>query len=243
MFVHYRTLALNLKQEERGEADYLFTAFSKDFGKLRVLGRGIRKTKAKLRAGIPLFSQSEIEFIEGRNYKTLTDAILVQDFGRIKKSLPRLKIAQRIAGVVSRFISGEERDEQIWQLLLETLGRLNNPQLTINHQQRLFFYFFWNFFSILGYAPELYHCLLCQKRLEPTQPYFSPSQGGVICQSCGKMRPAQETIKIDPRTIKILRKILERDWSVLVRLKMRAGDFKSIRRVSGLYLDLVAGQQ
>lgn len=43
MFVHYRTQGLFIKEEDRGEANQLFTIFTKDFGKLEILGKAIRK--------------------------------------------------------------------------------------------------------------------------------------------------------------------------------------------------------
>jgi len=47
MFLKYRTQGLIFKKEERGEADQLFTVFTRDFGKLEVLGKAIRKISSK----------------------------------------------------------------------------------------------------------------------------------------------------------------------------------------------------
>lgn len=242
MFTHYRSLAFVLKQEERGEADYLFTLFSKDFGKLRILGRGIRKVKSKLRAGIPLFSRNEIEFIQGKTYKTLTDAILEKEFVLIKKSLPRLKIAYQIAELTDILISDPEQDDQIWNLLEEVFERLNNQQLTIRNQQLLYYYFFWNLLALLGYHPELYSCSICRKKLQPAKLYFSPKQGGIICAFCGTERKNLETIEVSSDWVKILRKILEKDWPTLTRLKIEEKERGSLKEVSGFYLDFVRPQ-
>jgi len=68
MFVHYRTQGLILKKEDQGEADLLFTIYTKDFGKLEILGRAIRKISSKLRSGAEIFYLSEVEFIQGKIY-------------------------------------------------------------------------------------------------------------------------------------------------------------------------------
>jgi len=39
MFTHYRTQGIFLKKEDRGEADQLFTIYTKDYGKLEILGK------------------------------------------------------------------------------------------------------------------------------------------------------------------------------------------------------------
>jgi len=80
VFTHYRTRGIILKEANRGEADRLFILYTKDFGKIEILGKGIRRINSKLRPGISFPSLSEIEFIQGKRYKTLTDASLLADF-------------------------------------------------------------------------------------------------------------------------------------------------------------------
>ena len=91
-FTHYRTQGIFLKKEDRGEADQLFTVFAEDFGKLEILGRAIRKITSKLRSASSPFYLSEIEFIQGKTYKTLTDAILIDNFKNIREYPQRLNI-------------------------------------------------------------------------------------------------------------------------------------------------------
>ncbi|KPJ55867.1 hypothetical protein AMJ49_06190, partial [Parcubacteria bacterium DG_74_2] len=67
-----------MKKIDQGEWDRIFIIYTRDFGKLKVLARAERKIKSKLRAGLELFYLSEIEFIQGKNYKTLTNAVLIE---------------------------------------------------------------------------------------------------------------------------------------------------------------------
>jgi len=217
MFVRYRTLGLILVKRDWGEADQLFTVYTKDFGKLEILGKAIRKISSKLRSGIEIFYLSEIEFIQGKAYKTLTDAILINNFKNLRKNLERLDVAKKIADDLDNFVRGEEPDKKIWQLILEVFERLNNSQLTTYNLQLIYYYFFWNFISILGYKPELYFCPSCQKKLKPEKLYFSAKEGGIICQDCSKK--FKDKIEIKPEVVKILRKILEKDWKILSRLR------------------------
>ncbi len=229
MFVHYRTLGIILKKEERGEADQVFTILTKDFGKLRVRGKAIRKIKSKLRAGAQPFYLSEIEFIQGKAHKTLTDTILIEKFEDIRKDLDKLEIASRVAEVLDNLVKGEETDEEIWKLVLETFKKLDKssiPHFLIYH------YFFWNFLSILGYMPELKNCPLCQKKLTPTNIYFSPEQGGVVCDNCFEKKGE----KINPEIVKILRLLINKDWSVLSRLKIEPEYEEALEKVSEDYL-------
>ncbi len=162
MAIHYRAQGFIIKKTDRGEANQLFTIYTQDFGKLEILGKAIRKIKSKLRGGTELFYLSEVEFIQGKAHKTLTDAILIDSFPRIRQDLARLKIAHQIAETFDNLIVKEEKDDQIWQLLKEVfdrLGSLKKPEI-------VYYYFFWHLVSILGYAPEIHGCSIGSKKID-----------------------------------------------------------------------------
>ena len=231
-FTHYRTKGFFLKEEERGEVDRLFTVFTRDFGKLRIFGKAIRKIKSKLRAGTKIFSISEIEFIQGKTHKTLTDTVLIDRFKNIKESPEKLEIAFQIAETMDSLLGEEEKDDEIWQLLKETIQRLDNCSLEVKNYLLIYYYFFWNFVSILGYKPELYHCSVCQKKLFPHNLHFSSKEGGIVCESCfQKMDKKTKELysKININVVKILRLIIKKNWNILKQLKIGEEDEENLR--------------
>jgi len=161
MFTHYKTEGFILKKEDKGEADRLFTLYTKDFGKIQLLARAERKINSKLRARLELFYLSEVEFIQGKHYKTLTDVVLLDDFKGVRRDLAKLSIAQKISEALVGAVHGQEADLAIWDLLNETFRKLDDCQLTDLQFSRLFYFcFLWNFISILGYEidPSGYDC-------------------------------------------------------------------------------------
>jgi DNA repair protein RecO (recombination protein O) len=167
MFIHYRTLGLIFQKEERGDADLLFTVYTKDLGKLEILGKAIRKVSSKLRSGAEIFYLSEIEFIQGKTHKTLTDTILIKKFANIKTDLKRLRIAYKISGILDNLVKDQEPDEKIWNLLKETFRKINKLEITGVKLELLYYYFFWNLVSFLGYQPELQAGSVCGRRIDP----------------------------------------------------------------------------
>lgn len=237
MFRHYRTQGFILKKTDRGEADRIFTIYTKDFGKLEILAKAERKTKSKLKGGLELFYLSEIEFIQGKTHKTLTDTILIENFLNLRKDLERLPIAYRILEVLDNLIKGQEADEKIWNLLNEIFNKLNNLKIVNCKLKIIYYYFLWNLLSILGYQPEVYNCPLCPKKLTPGELYWSPKEGGVICQSCFRKTKSGE--KIESEIIKILRIILEKNWQTLSKLKIEPNYLKSLNSIAESYLSHV----
>lgn len=230
MALHYRTSGFIIKKKDVSEADRIFTIFTKDFGKIKVSGKAIRKISSKLRGGIDMVSLSEIEFIQGKNHKTLTDSVVLENFKGIKDNLVKLRIAYKIAEVLNNLIKGEEKDERIWELLNETFEKLNNQPLVVGYWPLIYYYFLWNFFSILGYQPELYKCVACQKKLIPGFLYFSSGDGGIVCNRCTKTRK-----RINTDTVKILRLILKDEQNLLFKLKIPPFSKKLLTDISKDY--------
>lgn len=237
MAIHYRTQGFILKKADRGEANQLLTVYTKDYGRLEILGKAIRKIKSKLKSGADLFYLSDIEFIQGKTHKTLTDAILIEKFPQIRKELGKLTIANKITTSLDNLAGNEEKDEKIWNLLLKAFRILNNYRISIKSLQLIYHYFFWKLLVILGYKPELYSCPICQKKLIPGLLFFNSQEGGVICNNC--FQKSKKGEKISPETIKILRFIIAKDWPAISRLKILDVDLKSLKGIADFYLSSI----
>ena len=236
MILQQRTEGFIFKKEDRLEADSVLSVFTKDFGRIEVLARAVRKINAKLRTDSEIFSFCEVEFVQGKNKKTLTDAKISERFSVIKKSPEKLETAYWISSLLQHFIKGQESDQAILDLIYESFTVLND--IEVKKRELVFEYFFWNFISLLGYAPELSVCSLCRKSLSPQGIYFSFFDGGVVCGSCftGK----HDKIKITPDTVKCWRLFLKKDWNILLRLKIEEPTRVLLKEVSRQYYRYLA---
>lgn len=240
MFTNYRSQGLILKKENREEFDQLFTVYTRNFGRLEVLGKAIRKISSKLRTGAEIFNLIEVEFIQGKIYKTLTDVILINDFKTVKNDLKRLQIAYKISEIFDNLIKGQEPDEKLWQLLTDVFERLDDLRIQYTIYQILYYFFLWNLLSILGYTPELYQCSLCQKKITPENIFFSPKDGGLVCDKCKTLIKSAKNIA--PDIVKIIRIILKKDWSTLKKIKFGKEDLKQLSLISNFYLSKILEQ-
>ena len=240
MFLHYRTQGFVLKKINRGEADRIFTIYTKDFGRLALLARAERKIKSKLRAGLENFYLSEIEFIQGKAHKTLTDTILINNFKNLRGDLEKLGIAYQISDLVDNLLKGEEADPKIWQLLNETFDILNKTSEFKVLGPLIYYYFLWNILSVLGYQVELYYCSVCQKKITPKNISFSLKEGGLVGEECQDKTKSPQPIS--PDTVKTLRIILRKDLAILRRLKVDNRTLKELKRISNYYLSGVLEQ-
>lgn len=233
MAVLYKTLGLLVKKFDSGETDRVFTIFSREFGKIKIKGKAIRKITSKLRSGIDTFCLSEIEFVQGKNQKTLTDAVISEKFGNIKKDQVKIKFGRRILHSLDSLLGFEQKEERIWDLTKEVFGKLDYYNLSTAHYSLLYYYFLWNFFSILGYHPELFHCAVCEKELNPGILCFSSEEGGAVCELCTDK--TKDTKKVNADLVKILRLILKKDWEILPKLRLQPFSQRMLQDISDNY--------
>ncbi|MBI3631679.1 MAG: DNA repair protein RecO [Candidatus Staskawiczbacteria bacterium] len=233
MAVYYRTQGFIFKKQDIFEADRAFSVFTSEFGRLEVFGKAIRKITSKLRGGIEIFSLSEIEFIQGKNRKTLTDTVAIEKFSNIMQNPGRLEISYKISEVLDNFIRGQEKDENIFILLSETFDKLNSPAPQIFDIHLTYCYFLWSFLSLLGYHPEVQKCTICRLNLNPNHLYFSNKDGGIICKNC--LNSNMEAKEINSDIVKILRLILKKDWEILSKLKIGISSRELFKKISDDY--------
>lgn len=220
MTVRYRSQCFVFKKKDVREADRSFVVFTKDFGKIEVVGRAIRKIDSKLRAGIDEFYFSEIEFIQGKNFKTLVDAVAIKKI--------RGEEYQKISEAADELIGGQEPDEDVWNLLAEVF---NSFETII-----LYYYFLFNLLAILGYQINLYDCVKCRKKLIPQKNYLILRDGGIICSNCSD-DSLKDKISIPPEIIKILRFLSENSYKTVEKLAVPEKYLKELSRISQMFLD------
>lgn len=230
-----RTFGFIFKEKEFGETNKIFSIFSKDFGRIEILGKGIRKITSKLRSATEPFSLSQLEFVEGKFQKILVGAQTLKRFKNLKKDLKKLSIAFKISEVLDSLVKGEEKDERIYHLIIEVFSRLD---LSFFKNERVLYpYFFWQLVSFLGYKPNLDFCLFC-KRKSGLNFYFDFFWGGLICEKCA--RNVKMGKSIDKNSLKLLNLLLKGNLEILERLKIEKETLNLVSSLSQDYFKFLS---
>lgn len=147
-----KTEAIILKTADFNEVDRLLVIYSKKLGKVSVSAKGVKKLESKLRYSIEPISYVQMILVEGKNILILKDAIIKDQFLKIKKDLEKIKIARELADLIDEAMIGEEKDEDVWKLILLTLESLNKGEISLksvisDFQKKLI--------KLLGYDPKV----------------------------------------------------------------------------------------
>lgn len=232
MFPKEITQGFVFKKEDFGEADRIFSVFTKDFGRLELIGRGIRKISSKLKGKVEIFSFLNLEFVRGKYQKILTQAEEILIFPELKKNFSKTILAFQISEILDRLIKEEEREEKIFELLKEVFS--NFRFFPLKKISLLYLYFFWRLISILGYQPRVKECEICGKRFENFA-IFDFEKLAFVCKKCSKS--AKIFDKIDLKNLKILSLLIEKEIDFLKRLKIENRDLDFLFQFSKNYLN------
>ena len=227
MFPKYKTRAIILSKEDRGEYDRLLILYTREFGKIVLFCKSIRKESSKLRFGAEPRLLIDVEFIEGKSLKTLTDINVVNSYPKISKDIKKISLAGKMAQDLDDLIRGEEKDLEVWRIIEQSFNNLNDSDNDFLTYQ----YFFWKLVEALGYSPELYSCAKCGKSINHKRVPFAM---GVLCDHCSK---TENNFNISIDSLKMLRLILSKDFDFLTRVKISHKDEEFLWVASGEYMN------
>ncbi len=210
----YRTEAVVLRRRDLGEADRLLTLFTQQYGKLRVVAKGSRKTKSRLAGHLEPFSRTLILLARGRNLDIVTQADLLNPFRALRQDETRIAYAGYLADLLDALTAEEQENHAAYDLLLGSLDRLDagaKPFVTARH-------FELRLLGILGFRPELRRCVSCEQPLEPVENAFSAAAGGILCPACQGADPRALSVTVN--ALKFLRLLEQDDLPTADRLRL-----------------------
>ncbi|MGP7961298.1 DNA repair protein RecO [Sanguibacter sp. A247] len=218
----YRDEGVVLRAQKLGEADRIITLLTRENGKVRAVGKGVRRTSSRFGARLEPFMYVDLQLHEGRSLDVVTQAETIgafarpicDDYGLYTAGAVMLETADRIVA--------HEREpsvQQFW-LLVGALRALSE------HRQEpglLLDSYLVRALAVAGWAPSFTRCGRCG---EPgPHRAFSVAHGGAVCPACrppGSPAPA-------PETFELLAALLEGDWVVAGR-----ADARTRREAAGL---------
>lgn len=201
-----------------GEVDRFYIVYTRQAGKVRLLGKGVKKPNAKLAGNLEPLTYSEIFFAKGKGSGNIIGAIANDLFFGIKENLPISRSVFFTLGILGRIITEEEKDEKIFDLVLKYLesaqsmaeefseGKMKEDELE-KKMDVLSFGFLLKLLEKLGYGLEFEKCVFCKGKLLPGGNFFSAESGGILCVDCAKNQ--RQSVKATDESVKLGRIILK----------------------------------
>lgn len=204
--------AIIIRRNDWRENDSRVVLYTKNFGKISLVARGVKKLRSKIAGHIEPISLVDIMVLPGRAYDYLGSAISRQAYLNIKNDLNALYFAGAALSLFDAQVKEEEPDADLYDFLkywLELVNEKCQSEILKDQGELLYNYFAIKLFTILGYKPQLYHCVDCHKKIEAGGNYFNLRLGGLICPDCLSVSQTKylpnEVVSVSDNCIKLLR--------------------------------------
>ncbi len=117
----YHTEGIILGSRNYGEAGKYYSIFTRDLGMVRATAQGVRKMHSKLRFVLTNFAYVKVDLVEGKDLWRITSASKTNALEEISKNPETLKVFYNIARLLKRLLAGVEKNEVLFDDLLNGL--------------------------------------------------------------------------------------------------------------------------
>ncbi|HUQ41949.1 MAG TPA: DNA repair protein RecO [Candidatus Limnocylindrales bacterium] len=211
----YRAEAIVLRAVDLGEADRILVLFTRHFGKVHVVAKGIRRATSRMAGHAEPLTHATYQLARGRELDVLTGAEARAIYPTLREDLGSIAAGWYCAELIDRFTVERAPSAPLFDLLETALRHLDAGFAA----PLVCRWFDLHLLDRSGFRPELAVCVSCQKALEECENSWSAASGGAICETCSRRTPS---LSLSVRALKSLRYLLVSDFANASRLRVDA---------------------
>jgi DNA repair protein RecO (recombination protein O) len=224
----YKTEAIVLRSMNLGEADRVLTVLTPRLGKLRVIAKGVRRTRSRIGGALEPFSDVQLVLAVGRTFDVVTSSSLEDPHLGLRNDLHSTATAWYVVELVDRFCEGAADSHEAFRLLAQALSGLDAPPDSVTREV-VARWFELHLLGAMGFRPELTACLDCGAAIEPAGNAYSPVGGGVMCGQCAHAATGSRPISTD--ALKVMRHLQRSPLVGVLRLRLSRALNREVERL------------
>ncbi len=225
-----RVEGIILKHRDWGEADRMLSIFTRELGKVQAVAKGARKPRSRKAGHVEPFTCTSLVLARGRSFYVLTQAEAILPYINLREDLILLGYASYLIELLDRFTHDEEESPVMYRLLKNALTHLergDTPQTVVH-------YYEVRLLDQIGFRPQLFNCVNCERDIQPQNQFFSAPQGGVLCPRCGDSAPDARPVSM--QALKYLRHFQRSSYEDAGRVLFDPTPEAEVERLMGFYL-------
>ncbi|MBI4971806.1 MAG: DNA repair protein RecO [Candidatus Omnitrophica bacterium] len=175
-----KTEALVLKKFDFRDTSLIVTLFTRDFGKMKVVVKGVRKEGSSDLVHFEVLNHIDIVFYEKARAELhlLSESFLIDPILELRNSFRTYTFGCYLAELVDALFEIHEPSPKIFDFLLETLKRITSRNISCEVLK-----FELGILKAAGLSPGINACVRCAKSSD-SRWSWSPRQGGLLCGAC-----------------------------------------------------------
>jgi DNA repair protein RecO (recombination protein O) len=251
-----KATAIVLRFVEWSETSAIVTLFTREFGKIRAVAKGARRSKGPFESALDLLAVCRVVFVRKSSdaLDLLTEARLEQRFRPAGRDLSRLYAGYYIAELLGELTDDYDPHPELFDIAGQALAGLK----TVAPPAPLVLRFELRALGILGHLPSLSRCSECGRDVLPadnsparnvastTEPAtgrvaFGQLSGGVLC---GRCRPGKkQVVSVRAEVIEMLSRFAAEDDQSWRDIEPRRGIWGEARGLLNQYMSHLLGRR
>ncbi|NJL93534.1 MAG: DNA repair protein RecO [Anaerolineae bacterium] len=224
-----KTEAIVLRRSDFSEADYLVTLYTLTQGKIRAIAKGARKATSRTTGQVELYARVHLVLSRGRELHIITQAEATPDHAIFQAEFERGLYASHFVELVDQVTYEDEENQAAYRLLVAALGWIAQPETNLRLAAR---YFEFRLMRVMGYEPSLFRCAVGEEALAAENQFFSPADGGVVCEAHGGGRGL---LPLALPVFKVLRHFSRNPWEAVSALHPTEETLGALERILQAY--------
>ncbi len=226
-----KTEGIVLKSFDFRETSRIATFFTRDFGKVKGVLKGIRKTPGKFGSSLDRFSLNDIVYYQYRNadIHLISQCDMKQYYSGLRQDLKRLTAASYASELVDTVMPTEQENLEVYTLMQDCFSDLQ----TVRDISKLVHMFQIKILSLSGFRPHLDSCVRCADKIQAAA-RFHLRLGGLLCGRC--QDTPSEAMAISRGAVASIMHIQQAPWKQALRLGLTLPVQKELKYVLNHFL-------
>lgn len=117
----YKVEAIILKRRAVGEADRIISLFTKQYGKLRVIAKGVRRPTSRRAAHLEVFTRGIFMLHRGRTLDVVTEATSLSRLDSLRKNMRKVNAGYYLCELTDALLAEKQEHEDVYVLLVSSM--------------------------------------------------------------------------------------------------------------------------
>jgi DNA repair protein RecO (recombination protein O) len=238
----YTTHAIVIRVSHYGESDKIVTFFTRDFGKIKGIAKGARRSRKRFQNALDLFSHLRLIFFdrEGKGLMRAEGCDILNSFPKIREHLKKIFYGNYFLELVNEMAGEREKNLEAFDLLLSFLSTLEEMEPQEEHLRM----FEARMLLLFGYQPNMRRCDVCKKDWEALKEvtlFFSLEKGALVCKKCSQAW--NNLIPLSLGTARLIEGISQMELSKIHRLRFTPQALSESRELLPKFITYQLGKE
>ncbi|OGM28819.1 DNA repair protein RecO [Candidatus Woesebacteria bacterium RIFCSPLOWO2_01_FULL_39_61] len=121
---YYSSEGIVLAKKNYSEADRIIILLTRNWGKLHILAKGVRKPISKKRGSLEIFSRIRFSASQTKGLALITEVEIIDSFNSIRANLKKVAVAYFFMEVLGRVLHEGERHNDVYEITLSYIDKL-----------------------------------------------------------------------------------------------------------------------